>query len=95
MELKQHNYINFSSVLSIRWESEPQRKPSLLPGVTWGREMPGTVTVAKLETRHHEVPTLSKWDLKSAALFSVIIPNYSACAVRLWRVISTRDRHPW
>lgn len=36
MELKQHNYINFSSVLSIRWESVPQRKPSLLPGVTWG-----------------------------------------------------------
>lgn len=35
MELKQHNYINFSSVLSIKWECEPQRKPSLLLGVTY------------------------------------------------------------
>lgn len=45
--------------------------------------MPGTAMVAELETRQHEVPALSKWDLKSATLFSVIIPNDSACAVWL------------
>lgn len=38
MELKQHNYINFSSILSIRWECQPQKKPSLLLGVTQGEK---------------------------------------------------------
>lgn len=34
IKLKQHNYISFSSILSTRWECEPQRKPPLLLGVT-------------------------------------------------------------
>lgn len=36
IKLKQHNYISFSSILSTRWEGEPQRKPPLLLGVTSG-----------------------------------------------------------
>lgn len=36
IKLKQHNYISFSTILSTRWEGEPQRKPPLLLGVTSG-----------------------------------------------------------
>lgn len=36
IKLKQHNYITLSSILSTRWEGEPQRKPPLLLGVTSG-----------------------------------------------------------
>lgn len=65
IKLKQHNYISFSSILSTRWEGEPQRKPPLLLGWHQGREMPETATVAELETCQCEAPTLSKWDLNS------------------------------
>lgn len=34
IKLKQYNYISFSSILSTRWEWEPQRKPPLLLEVT-------------------------------------------------------------
>lgn len=57
--------------------------------------MPGTAMVAELETHGCELPTLSKWDLRSAALFSAAAPRDSARAVWLQTATYTQDTHPW
>lgn len=84
IKLKQHNYITLSSILSTRWEGEPQRKPPLLLGVTSGeRDAWNSNSGRARETHQCEVPTLSKWDLNRVSclvqLFQIILPVLSSC----------------
>lgn len=83
IKLKQHNYISFSSILSTRWEGKLQRKPPLLLGVTSGERDAWNSNSG----RARDMPVWGthsfQMGFEQGHMFSVVISNDSAWAVRL------------